>query len=76
MTKVNKGQEILDFIRQFQARHGLTPTIREIAAGCGLSSTSNVSYWLDALELTGRIKRTRNKARSILLIEYRKSKRL
>lgn len=69
MTKVNKGPQILQYIRWFQSEHGLTPTIREIADGCGYKSTSNVVYWLNALELTGKIKRIENKARSIIVLE-------
>jgi repressor LexA len=69
MTKTDRGPQILNYIRWFQSEHGLTPTIREIAQGCGFASTSNVTYWLNALELTGKIRRVENKARSIVVLE-------
>lgn len=51
----------LDDVYAYIVRHmtetaGRPPTIREICAACGISSTSAVSYALRSLEQTGRIK--------------------
>jgi SOS-response transcriptional repressor LexA len=48
---------ILAFIGEYAATHGWAPTVREIAAGTGASSTSLVIYHLRALERSGRIVR-------------------
>ena len=48
---------IVAAIRQYQADHGYPPTIRELQAMCGLSSTSVVSYHLVRLQAAGRIVR-------------------
>ena len=49
----NKGQEILDFIRDFTAEHGFAPSIREIGTAVGLRSTASVSYHLHQLQSKG-----------------------
>lgn len=48
-------------------REGLLPTVREIMAGAGLSSTSVVEYHLDRLYRLGYLKWTKGKARTYLL---------
>lgn len=40
-----------------QAHDGLSPTVREIADACDISSTSVVNYNLDKLEAAGKIRR-------------------
>lgn len=58
-------------VREFIARHvtqtGIPPTIREIAQGVGISSTSVVHFHLLALEAAGELKRMPGRARSICL---------
>lgn len=58
-------------VREFIARHvaqtGIPPTVREIAQGVGISSTSVVHFHLLALEAAGEIKRMPCRARSICL---------
>ncbi len=49
----NKGQEILEFVNQFAQEHGYAPSVREIGAAVGLSSTASVSYHLRQLQNKG-----------------------
>ena len=48
-----KGQQILDFIRDFTAENGFAPSIREIGNAVGLQSTASVSYHLRQLQAKG-----------------------
>ena len=45
-----KGQHILEFIRDFTAENGFAPSIREIGTAVGLQSTASVSYHLRQLQ--------------------------
>jgi len=56
-----KQQQILDFVRKQIELKGQTPTVREIGAAVGLSSSCSVKKNLDVLELKGHIKRDRYK---------------
>jgi len=60
-----KQSRILDFLRQFLDDRGYPPTIRDIARGCGISSTSVVEYNLRVLEREGHITRDREVSRGI-----------
>lgn len=57
----------LAFIRQHVAEYGYMPTVRELQAGLGLSSTSLVKRRLDALEAQGYLYRTAGRARAMVL---------
>lgn len=61
----DKGQRILDFVRQYIAERGHAPSIREIMAGVGIRSSSTVAYHLGALEKAGKITRDEGQPRSI-----------
>ena len=65
----SKQQDILDFIRQFLEERGYPPTIRDIVAGCGISSTSVVDYHLSILEREGHIRRHPEISRGIELTD-------
>jgi len=54
-----KQQQILEFIRRFWQERGYPPTIRDVVAGCSLSSTSVADYNLNILEREGYIRRHR-----------------
>ncbi|HAR97053.1 MAG TPA: repressor LexA [Deltaproteobacteria bacterium] len=60
-------EKILGFIGDFRAAKGYSPTVREIAEGCGVSSPSVVHYHLNALERVGLLSREKDKFRSISL---------
>lgn len=62
---ISKTQKkIYDFLRE-RAMEGVPPTVREIGAAVGLSSTSSVQAGLDALEREGYITRDPMHKRSI-----------
>ena len=60
-----KQERIINFITEFLHDNGYPPTIRDIAAGCGISSTSVVAYNLDKLEQAGYIRRHSDISRGI-----------
>ena len=63
-----KQQRIVRFIHSFCDDRGYPPTIRDIAKGCGISSTSVVSYNLNVLEREGYLHRHSEIARGIELV--------
>ncbi len=68
MTKRAETREkILEFIGSFRESHGYAPTVREIAAACGVASTSVVQYHLVNLEKAGLIAKEKDRFRSIRL---------
>ena len=69
-----RQQNILDFIRRFSREHGFPPTIREIGEQVGISSTSVVSYNLNALEKKNRIERDKSVSRGLRLVEPSESR--
>lgn len=69
-----RQQDILEFIRTFVDERGYPPTVREIQAGLGISSTSVVDYNLNVLEYLRFIRRNRNISRGIELLERRTTK--
>ena len=52
----NKSQLILDFVNQFVQENGYAPSVREIGAAVGLSSTASVSYHLQKLQADGLLR--------------------
>ena len=64
-----KQQKVLDFIQEKVSKDNLPPTIREIAAALGFSSTGTVRDYLNALEKKGYLKRSNNKSRAIELLQ-------
>jgi repressor LexA len=64
----SKQQRIIDFIRAFWTDRGYPPTVRDIVSGCGISSTSVVSYNLGVLESRGYIRRHPEVSRGIELL--------
>ena len=69
-----RQKAILEFIRKFQEENGYPPTIRDIGAGVGISSTSVVNYNLKILEREGKIERDPTVSRGIKLVESRDSR--
>ena len=60
---------ILNFIRAFLRQRGYTPTVRDIAKGCNISTSSVVQHHLNMLEKEGYIHRDPKVFRSIRLVE-------
>ncbi len=62
-------RRLLDYIAEGVEERGLPPTLREIGAKCGISSTGSVSYHLRLLERQGLLKRHERSSRSTLPME-------
>ena len=72
-----KQERIINFVTEFLSDKGYPPTIRDIAAGCGISSTSVVAYNLNKLEQAGYIRRHGEISRGIKFLHpHQKGRRL
>jgi repressor LexA len=67
-----KQERIINFVTEFLHDKGYPPTIRDIAAGCGISSTSVVAYNLNKLEQAGYIRRHSDISRGIKFLTPQK----
>ncbi len=67
--RVNREQEILDFINEQITKKGYPPSIREICAAVGLNSPSTVHTYLKKLEEKGLLVKDGSKTRAIRLVE-------
>ncbi len=66
-----KQRQILEFIAGFIRSNAISPSLREICAGVGTSSTSVVDYHISRLESMAYLKRRPRISRSIVLDEER-----
>ncbi|WP_455207333.1 transcriptional repressor LexA [Kaarinaea lacus] len=70
MEKLTERQkEILDFIKETVAASGMPPTVAEITAAMGVSSTNGIRGHLQALERKGAIELIPNASRGIRLLD-------
>ncbi len=67
MTISPKRKLVLDFITEFIEEKGYAPSIRDIANGCAITSTSVAQYYVKALEREDYIRRDHEVSRSISL---------
>ena len=69
-TKLTKKQAlIIDFINDFTARQGESPSYREIMSALGLSSVSAVAEHIDNLVKKGALKKAPGAARSLEVVD-------
>ena len=72
MAKITeKDFEIMDFIHEYIKENGFPPTVREICAAVGLTSTATVHAHLKKLEREGYIIHESSKNRSMRLVKYK-----
>ena len=64
-----RQQQILDLIRDFIDEYHFPPTVRDIQAGCDISSTSVVDYNLHILQREGYLRRLPEVSRGIELLD-------
>jgi repressor LexA len=64
-----RQEKILSFITRYIAVRGYPPSIRNIAKGCGISSSSVARYNLKILEGRNLIRREPNVSRAIVLLK-------
>jgi repressor LexA len=65
----DRQKKILEVLETFQVQNGYPPSIREICAKAGISSTSVVNYYLEQLEEMGYIERDRRISRGVRLLK-------
>jgi len=65
-----KQQRIITFINRFLRKNGFPPSVRDIQAGCEISSTSVVDYNLRILEQRGYLRRHAEVSRGIELTGF------
>lgn len=63
-------EKIYNFILKYIEEYGYAPSIREIAEGIDLKSTSSVHCQLRKLEEEGKIKMRGNSPRAIKLVDF------
>ena len=64
----NKAQLIMDFVNAFIQENGFAPSVREIGAAVGLSSTASVSYHLQQLQDKGLLQAPGAKGRKRAIV--------
>ena len=64
----NKAHMIVEYVNQFIAEHGYSPSVREIGAAVGLRSTASVSYHLQALQDKGILQAPGSKGRKRAIV--------
>ena len=68
-TLTERRIRILKFVHDFTNRNLFPPTFREVAGGCGLSTSSLASHHLGVLQEMGYLTRVPTISRSIVLTE-------
>ena len=69
MSPSTRQNKILEFIRQYHAEHRFMPSVRDIQAACGISSTSVVDYNLRILQRDGYVRRADGISRGLELTD-------
>ncbi len=64
----DRQQEVFEFIQQFRAAHGYTPTVREVAGHFGVQIHAAHGH-LKALEKKGYLQREAGKGRALRMLE-------
>jgi SOS-response transcriptional repressor LexA len=64
-----RQHRILEFIHMYRMLHGHSPTVREIAQGSGITSTSVTTYNIEQLASDGYVTRIPGIARSLQLTQ-------
>lgn len=65
-SAVKRQAAVLAYIDQYWHDHHYAPSLRDIVADCGISSTSVASYIVDKLEKAGHLTNQPGAARSIV----------
>lgn len=64
----DKAEKILEFVNEFMRQNGYAPSVREIGAAVGLSSTASVSYQLRQLQEKGLLMASAGKGRKRAIV--------
>lgn len=71
-----KQRLLLEFIADFIAEHGYSPSYREIMVGCNYTSVATVALHINNLIKRGHLRKRDNSARSLEIVEGEASKSL
>lgn len=63
-----KQHELLEFIKQFIAEHGYSPSYREIMRGCNYTSVATVAQHVSSLIKRGHLAKRGKSARSLEVV--------
>jgi repressor LexA len=69
----DRQQQVLDFIHEYIEDHCYPPTLREVGAHLGISSTNGVNDHFKALERKGYLTRDESKSRSVVPVDVHDS---
>src|ERR1700687_4253714 len=72
MALTKRQKEVLDYLVNFETRHGYAPSFEEIGKGMKLSSLATVHKHISTLEKKGFIRRGYNQSRSIEIVQLPK----
>ncbi len=61
----NKMQAVLNYINEYNAEYGYSPTVREICAELNIKSTASAYYYIEKLTEGGHLSKSPNKNRAV-----------
>ena len=67
MKRVDKSEQVFEFMQKFIAENGYSPTVREICAACNIKSTATVFTYVKELADRGVINKVSNRNRAVSL---------
>ena len=73
MALTKRQKEVLDYLVNFETKHGYAPSFEEIGKGMKLTSLATVHKHVTTLEKKGFIRRGYNQSRSIEIVQLPKS---
>lgn len=65
MTRIERQKKMLDFIREYVAYYGFSPTIREISEGVSYPHTSEIHNYLCEMRARGEVTFLDKQARTV-----------
>lgn len=69
MPRKETRAKVFRYILEYCEEHGYSPTLVEIAVGCGLSSKTNAHYHVETLAAAGLVTREPNSPRTVRVAE-------
>ncbi len=67
MKRINRDDEVYEFIQNFISENGYAPTVRDICKGCNIRSTATPYQIINRLSERGLLVKTGNRNRAISL---------
>ena len=67
MKRVDKSEQIFEFMQKFIAENGYSPTVREICNACNIKSTATAFTYINQLAERGVINKVDNRNRAVSL---------